>query len=233
MNNIVKIIIIIIILGLIVSGITIAIYYALDNKKKTNNLKDNEIEMLNNQTNIKCPGPIQTTCQSGPPGPQGPSGGEFANHGPLRNTSNIKMVLERMESPIAADADVHFAEQNFRPQQTWTLHTNKLNSGGKISNQYGGCLIHNKNNLIKVQTCGNNPTKWMYTPEGKLKPTDEPDKCLTLSSNRGIFKNLAGTNENMKKELASKGVSLTDQLLNAELATCDKQFNPTQVWAFY
>jgi hypothetical protein len=105
------------------------------------------------QMNQNCPGPIELPCRQGPKGPQGSSGGLYLEKGPLRNLSEINKVTDRMFNG-GIDSYAYLSEQNYKPQQNWTLYstlgdiTNKKNGkklSNKLQNQYGGCLNINSN----------------------------------------------------------------------------------------
>ena len=66
--------------------------------------------------------------------------------------------------------------------QTWTLHSSSGEMANKLENKYGGCLTVDNNNVTmsKSNTC-NNATKWIFTPQGYIKPLQDRDKCLSYN----------------------------------------------------
>lgn len=197
----------------------------------TNSQIDNKIKTLEEQIqsvqNATCPGPIKVPCQVGPQGPPGPPGGTFSNMGPLRNLGDTSQFMDRLFG-MGTDAVPFLATQNYRPQQTWTLESNK-----KLSNQYGGCLYGDANtNLVYMASCNSSPQglQWLYDKNGRLRLNADQEKCLTPIY-EGIVKN-----SDKKEGLEKKGLDKYSRLMQVKLAKCENinsAKSNDQQWTFY
>lgn len=225
---------IIISLLLAIIAIIMSVYLIFSGNIADKNLSD-QSEKINTQIeqlqkiDSSCPGPIELPCKEGPPGPQGKSGGIFSDKGPLRNLGQTNMVVDRFDdSGIYANA--YLSERNYKPQQTWTLHSSSGDFGNRLENQYGGCLTIDKNNEIYMTNAGGckDATKWIFTTQGTIKPMNDKNKCLSYT-NAGIFKNVEKTG---LINLKGKNVNPYSNLLKLNLVDCDKKIPVEQQWAF-
>jgi len=209
----------------------IGLYVSTNNKKKENEINKKHQEQLSMAIaeSSKCPGPIQLEGKTGPEGPQGPSGGIYSQSGPLRNLSNTNLVADRFDC-FGNSALAYLSEQNYKPQQTWTLKSSENNMGGVLQNQYGGCLTVDEINNVHMTTpvgC-KNASKWIFTAQGQLKPTKDKKKCLGFT-NAGILKNVQ-----KKQPICSKGsINPTSNLMKLQLVDCENQPTTEQQWAFH
>lgn len=204
------------------------LYAGIISKSTSNksNKINNQIEQLQ-KIDTSCPGPIELPCREGPLGPQGPSGGIFTDKGPLRNLGQIDMVVDRSDDSGSA-ITAFLSQQNYKPQQTWTLNSSKDGLGGVLENQYGGCLTVDEANSVQVKLDCKNATKWLFTAQGNLKPITDKTKCLSFT-NAGMAKNVEKSG---LINLKNKNVNLYSNLLKLNLAKCDNQAKVEQQWAF-
>lgn len=204
------------------------------NKEQQENaqLKIEQLENIvksGNNNNDNNRGPIGP---EGPQGPQGPSGGIFTDKGPLRNLAQPSMVADRMDG-FGAMSRPYLANQNYQPQQTWTLTADTHGMGGLLENKYGGCMaVDGKNNGVYMMApsgCKQNGTKWLFNSQGNLVLVNDPKKCLGFT-NMGMIKNLISSG---KVNLQNKSnVNQFNNLLELSLSTCDPNAL-NQKWSFY
>jgi hypothetical protein len=175
-----------------------------------------------------CPGPIELPCREGPEGPAGPAGGIYSDKGPLRNLAQTDMVVDRMDG-AGVYANAFLSQRNYKPQQTWTLYSSEGDLANRLSNQYGGCLTVDKIGNVNMTTQGQckTATKWIFTPQGSIRPMNERSKCLSYT-NAGIIKNLPAGEANMK----GKGVNPYSNLLKLNVVPCDAKLPLNQQWSF-
>lgn len=224
---------IIIIIILIICIIFLIRYFNTDNDetKKTNDVK------TNNKTNVtgtekedfsSCPGPIELPCREGPEGPAGPAGGIYSDKGPLRNLAQTDMVVDRMDG-AGVYSNAFLSQRNYKPQQTWTLYSSQGDLANRLSNQYGGCLTVDKIGNVNMTTQGQckTATKWIFTPQGSIRPMNERSKCLSYT-NAGIIKNLPTGAANLK----GKGINPYSNLLKLNVVPCDTKLPLNQQWSF-
>ncbi len=210
-------------------GIYFAIMY--NNKVNDNETQKKQKEQLTIALTeaSKCPGPIQLEGQVGPEGPQGPAGGIYSQNGPLRNLSNTNLVADRFDC-FGNSSLAYLTEQNYKPQQTWTLKSSENNMGGILENQYGGCLtVDDVNGVYMTTPAGcKNASKWIFTTQGQLKPTKDKSKCLSFT-NAGILQNVQ-----KKQPICTKGgPNITSNLMKLQLTKCENQPTTEQQWAFH